>query len=149
MFFVLFNPYFLPFYTTIAFKSYMHNNIVCFADLSSFSPTSGWCPVIPTRLMWSLINTMSPLLKAVLRPPAALVTISVLTPSNFITLTGIVTWMGKRADIHHFPYKGIVQEEWLRLPSMGCGLHRSGTSPSCTQLAHQTGSQTPAHQRVP
>ncbi len=56
---------------------------------SSFGPTSG---LVPIRLMWSSITISAPCENDVLMPPAALVRISVFTPSGPMTRVANTTF---------------------------------------------------------
>ncbi|TNN40260.1 hypothetical protein EYF80_049574 [Liparis tanakae] len=62
--------------------------------LSSLGPDSGLMPAKPGMLRWSLMIMMSPTLKSWLRPPAALVSTTVSTPSSLKMRMGSLkaTW---------------------------------------------------------
>ena len=59
------------------------------AKRGSFGPIAAF---IPVRLIWSEIATREPCGMSARIPPAALVTINVLHPSNPSTRVGNVTW---------------------------------------------------------
>ena len=59
---------------------------------SSFGPWSGLLPANPIMFTWSFTIIMSPTSYFGFRPPAAFVAIKWLTPTSFITRTGIEHW---------------------------------------------------------
>ena len=130
-------------------------------------PIRGLCPVIPAKLMWSLIIMISPTVNPSLSPPAALVTISTSTPSCFISCTGLVTYDSIISDlwqscmlrsiyavIHSillctikFCFQGYcLCSHVTHSPATLDILHKSGAFLACTPHPGPSGVQTPAGQ---
>lgn len=88
-----------PYFITTAFTTDLYLLVTTPAwnthkitHLSSLGPISGLHPAKPGMLMWSLMIMTSPTLYFSFRPPAALVRITVFTPSSLKIRMGAVTF---------------------------------------------------------
>lgn len=84
--------------------------------LSSFGPWRGLFPAKPIMFRWSFTIIMSPTLYVGFRPPAAFVAIRWVTPTSFITLTGMAHCVSKREkEIQVYKYIYINNpSDWIK-----------------------------------